>query len=152
MRSLRLAFFAGLLAVAAVAPVQAGPVQHGTALKKISITSAPEGAFTATGRLLCPAGQASTPFVTVSRTYPDGSLDLMVEKRFTCDDGSGTFELVIHVRLKFVSPGNFENNFRWLITGGTGQYENLEGFGTGFGTARDGELIDVYAGRLGEVR
>lgn len=151
MRLLRLLVLAGMLAVAAVAPVQAGPAQA-TSLKKISITSAQEGAFTATGRLLCSAGLAETPFVTVSRTYTDGSLDLVVIKKFTCDDGSGTFEVLIHVRLTFVSPGTFENNFRWTISGGTGLYEDLEGFGTGFGAVRDGELIDVYNGRVGQMR
>ena len=152
MRPLRLLVLTGLLAVAAAGPVQAGPAQQATSLKKISITSAQEGAFSATGRQLCPSGQAETAFAAVSRTYPDGSLDLVVIKKFTCDDGSGTFELLLHVRLKFVSPGTFENTFRWMISGGTGQYEDLEGFGTGFGASRNGELIDIYNGRVGHSR
>jgi hypothetical protein len=148
MRLFRLLTLTVVLGVAAVAPVQAGPAQQGSALKKVSITSAQEGAFTATGRVLCSAGQAETLFVAVSRTYPDGSLDLVVVKKFTCDDGTGTFELLVHVRLKFVSPGTFENNFRWVVSGGTGQYEALEGFGTGVGATRNGELIDLYSGRV----
>jgi hypothetical protein len=148
MRLFRFLVLVGTVAVVA-GPVQAGSVQQANSLKKISITSLQEGAFTATGRSLCPAGQASTPFAAVSQTYPDGSLDLVVVKKFTCNDGSGTFEMTIHVQLKFVSPGTFENNFRWLISRGTGSYEDLEGFGTGVGTARDGELIDIYTGRIG---
>src|SRR5688572_30489332 len=137
MRVFSLFVLAGALTVAA-APVQAGSVQQATSLKRVSITSAQNGPFTATGRLLCESGQASTPFVAVSRTYPDGSLDLVVVKRFACDDGSGTFEMTLHVRLEFVSPGIFENTFRWMISGGTGLYEDLEGFGTGVGEHRDG--------------
>lgn len=152
MRLLRLLVLAAVSAVAAVAPVQAGPAEQGIPLKKVSITSAQEGAFTARGRQLCPTGQAETPFAAVSRSYPDGSLDLVVIKKFTCDDRSGTFELLLHVRLKFVSPGTFGNTFRWVVSGGTGQYEELEGYGTGFGTTRDGELIDVYDGRVGLER
>ena len=35
--------------------------------------------------------------------------------------------MTIHVRLKFLSPGTFESNFRWLISSGTGAYEDLRG-------------------------
>ena len=148
MRLFHVLVLAGTVAVTAT-PVQAGSVQQANSLKKISITSAQEGAFTATGRLLCQAGQASTPFVAVSRTYPDGSLDLVVIKRFACDDGGGTFEMTLHVRLKFVSPGIFDNTFRWMISDGTGLYEDLEGFGTGIGVHRNGENVDLYTGRVG---
>ncbi len=148
MRLFKFLVLVGTVAVVA-GPVQAGSVQQASALKRISITSLQEGAFTATGRGLCRAGQASTPFAAVSRTYPDGSLDLVVVKMFVCDDGSGTFEMTLHVKLKALSSGSFENNFRWLISDGTGSYEDLEGFGTGVGIGRDGELIDIYTGRVG---
>lgn len=152
MRLLRSLVLVGTVAVVA-GPVQAGSVQQANALKRVSITSLQEGAFTATGRSLCQAGQASTPFAAVSRTYPDGSLDLVVVKRFTCDDGSGRFEMTLHVRLRLLSPGTFENTFRWMISAGTGRYEDLEGFGTGAGVARDsGELVDFYTGRIGSGR
>ena len=39
-----------------------------------------------------------------------------------------------------------------LISRGTGSYEDLEGFGTGVGAARNGELIDIYTGRIGTSR
>jgi hypothetical protein len=148
MRLFRFLVLVGTVAVVA-GPVQAGSVHQAISLKKISIESLQEGAFTATGRSLCAAGQASTPFAAVSRTYPDGSLDLVVVKKFTCDDGSGTFEMTLHVQLKAVSGGTFENNFRWLISSGTGSYEDLEGFGTGVGITRNGDAIDIYTGRIG---
>jgi hypothetical protein len=152
MRLFRFLVLVGTVAVVAGA-AQAGSDQPLTPLKRISIESLQEGAFTATGRGICPAGQASTPFAAVSRTYPDGSLDLVVVKRFTCDDESGTFEMTLNVQLRVVSPGTFENNFRWVISSGTGGYEDLEGFGTGGGLARNpGELVDFYIGRVGNSK
>jgi hypothetical protein len=150
MRLLTLLTLAVALALAANA-ASAGPDQPPTPFK-VSITSAQEGAFTATGHGICPSGQASTPFAAIARTFPDGSLDLDVNKSFVCDDGSGSFEMLIFVRLKMVN-GQFTNNFRWMITNGTGAYEDLTGLGTGTGEGRaGGELIDLYTGRIGEPR
>ena len=68
----------------------------------------------------------------------------MVGKSFTCDDGSGTFDVVIYVAVRPEAP---RNNFRWLITHGTGQHEGLLGAGTGFGDShRDG--LGHYTGRV----
>ena len=152
MRLIRFLVLVGTVAVVA-GPVHARSVQRAAPLKRISIESLQEGAFTATGRSVCPAGQASTPFAAVSRNYPDGSLDLVVVKKFTCDDGSGTFEMTLHVRLKRLVSGSFENTFRWMISDGTGSHEDLEGYGTGGGMARDpGELVDFYTGRVGSSK
>ena len=48
----------------------------------------------------------------------------MVGKSFACDDGSGSFDVVIYVAVR---PGAPRNNFRWLITHGTGPYDGLLG-------------------------
>jgi hypothetical protein len=146
MRLLSLLVLAVTLALA-TNTASAGPAQPPTPFK-ISITSVPDGPFTATGQGLCPSGQASTPFAAVARTFPDGSLDLDVNKTFVCDDGSGSFDMLLFVRLKLVD-GQFTNNFRWMITNGTGAYEDLSGFGTGEGVAIDGQAIDLYTGRAG---
>jgi hypothetical protein len=145
MRLLTLFTLAVALAIGTNA-ASAGPEQ--IAPFKFAMTSAPDGPFTATGHGLCPSGQASTLFVAVPRTFPDGSLDLDVNKSYVCDDGSGSFEMLIFVRLKLVN-GQFTNNFRWMITNGTGAYEDLTGSGTGEGTAIDGQLIDLFTGRTG---
>lgn len=115
---------------------------------KISITSVPDGVFTATGQGVCPSGQASTPFAALARTFPDGSIDLDVNKTFACDDGSGSFDMLLFVRLRMVN-GQFTNNFRWMITNGTGAYADLSGFGTGEGVTIRGQALDLYTGRTG---
>ena len=68
----------------------------------------------------------------------------LVGKSFTCDDGSGTFDVVIYVAVRPEAP---RNNFRWLITHGTGQYEGLLGSGTGFEDSA-GDELDHYLGRV----
>ena len=147
MRLLGLFALAATLAVATNA-ASAGEPAAPPAPLKISITSAQEGAFTATGHGVCRAGHASTPFAAVARTFPDGSLDLDVNKHFVCDDGSGSFDMLLFVRLKLVD-GQFTNNFRWMISNGTGAYEDLVGFGTGEGVTVDGQPTDRYRGRVG---
>ncbi len=146
MRLLSLLVLAVTLALA-TNTASAGPVEPPSPFK-VSITSEPDGPFTATGHGLCPSGQASTPFVAVPRTFPDGSFDLDVNKTFVCDDGSGSFDMLIFVRLKMVH-GQFTNNFRWMITNGTGAYEDFSGFGTGVGVTVEGQAIDLYTGRTG---
>lgn len=146
MRLLTLLVLAVVLALATNA-ASAGPAAPPTPFM-VSITSVPDGAFTASGHGVCPSGRASTPFAAVARTFPDGSLDIDVNKTFVCDDGSGSFDMLLFVRLKMVN-GGFTNNFRWMITNGTGAYEDLSGVGTGEGVTVDGQAIDLYTGRTG---
>ena len=146
MRLLGLLALVGTLAVTA-APAQAAPARQGLFVKKLSITSVPDGPFTTTSRDLCPSGQAETPVAAVIGDYPDGGVDLLVTKRFTCDDGSGTFDMVLFVQLRFA--GGFTDNFRWLITTGTGRYRDVQGFGTGVGTTTNGVFLDHYTGYAG---
>jgi hypothetical protein len=139
----------GALAVV-TAVAQAGPDDQGVAssqeapyAEKVSITSAVDGPFDATGRSLCPSGQVATTYNFFLGSVPDG-FNLVVGKSFTCDDRSGTFDVVIYVEVK---PRAERNNFRWLITHGTGQYEGLLGSGTGFGDSL-GDGLDHYTGRV----
>ena len=53
--------------------------------------------------------------------------------------------MLLFVRLTLVN-GQFSNNFRWMITNGTGAYEDLAGSGTGEGVSID---LDRYTGRTG---
>jgi hypothetical protein len=132
---------AGTLAVA-IASAQAASSDEAPYAEKVSITSPVDGPFNATGRSLCPFGQVATTYNFFLGSVPDG-FNLVVGKSFTCDDGSGTFDVVIYVE---VTPGAPRNNFRWLITHGKGQYEGLLGAGTGFGDSLDG--LDHYTGRV----
>jgi hypothetical protein len=68
--------------------------------------------------------------------------DLVVGKSFSCDDGSGTFDMVLHVQVRTVP---FRTDFRWLITHGTGRYADLRGAGAGYS---DSPQVDQYTGRV----
>jgi len=56
--------------------------------------------------------------------------------------------MLLFVRLKLVD-GQFTNNFRWMITNGTGAYEDFAGSGSGEGVTIDGQAVDLYTGRAG---
>lgn len=141
MRVFSLLVLAGALAVAA-ASARAGSVEQAPLAEKVSITSAMDGPFNATGHSVCPAGHVATTYNFNVGSFPDG-FDLVVGKTFTCDDGSGTFDVVVTVQVR---PQEARNNFRWMITDGTGQYDGLLGSGTGFGDSADG--LDHYTGRV----
>ena len=140
MRPFALSVLAGAMLLAlAASPAEA------TDLKQVEITSATDGPFTVSESAsgdLCLSGQTATTFNFVTRSEPN-RLDLLVGKRLTCDDGSGTFELVLAVRL------TGRDNFTWMVTGGTGKYEDLQGNGTGAGYFSSGVFADHYTGRVG---
>lgn len=141
MRVFSLFVLATALAVAG-ASAQAGSAEQAPFAEKVSITSPPDGPFNATGRSLCPSGDVATTYNFNVGSFPDG-FDLVVGKTFTCDDGSGTFDVVVTVQVRPQEP---RNNFRWMITDGTGEFEGLLGSGTGFGDRADG--LDHYTGRV----
>jgi hypothetical protein len=142
MRLFSLLILAGTLAVL-TASARAASVDEAPYTNKVSITSAVDGPFNATGQSICPSGQVATTYNFFLGSVSNG-FNLVVGKSFTCDDGSGTFDLVLYVEVR---PGAPRNNFRWLITHGTGQYEGLFGSGTGFGDSL-GDGLDHYTGRV----
>jgi hypothetical protein len=133
-----------LLGVAA-ALVMAAPAQA-SFLKKVEITSAADGPFTASGAI-CPSGQTATTFRIVLRPAATG-VDLLVGKTLTCDDGSGTIDLTLYVRVRFFG-GDVSAHLVWIVTGGTGQYERLQGVGTAVADFSSGEIVDHYVGMAG---
>ena len=133
-----------VVAGAALLALAASPAEA-TFLKHVEITSAIDGPFTVSESAsgdLCPAGETATTFNFVTRSEPN-RLDLLVGKHLTCDDGSGTFDLVLAVRL------TGRDNFMWMVTGGPGKYEDLQGNGTGVGYFANGVFADHYSGRVG---
>ena len=140
VRLFALSVLAGALLFALVAsPAEA------TFLKQVEITSATDGPFTVSESAsgdLCLSGQTATTFNFVTRAEPN-RVDLLVGKHLTCDDGSGTFDLVLAVRL------TGRDNFMWMVTAGTGNYEDLQGSGTGAGYSTNGVFADHYSGRVG---
>ena len=70
---------------------------------------------------------------------------LHVVKRFYCDDGSGTFDIKMLVRLNNTT---LQTSARWKFVGGTGSYTSLHGQGYLQGTpvVPGTSILDVYDG------
>lgn len=105
-----------------------------------------EGPFVATGTavddgVVCGTGEVITTFVKPAGFQSNRAVNLTVGKEFTCDDGSGTFSAKLQVRLDFARGVSFQ----WVITDGTGAYEDLRGAGSGFVVPVD---TDIYQGGL----
>ena len=77
-------------------------------------------------------------------------VNLTVLKEFTCNDGTGTFQAKLQVRIDYFRGVNFN----WVIVGGTDDYEDLKGAGGGMVVAPIGDppneigVVDVYTGKL----
>ena len=110
------------------------------------------GVFTASGSAvdadaMCPAGDVEDLSVEVYET-PNGIYEiLIVTKKFTCDDSSGTFDVKMVVRLDLSTN---ETIAIWRFTGGTGDYDGLRGLGKLVGTPVDPgvSITDVYDGKI----
>jgi hypothetical protein len=104
------------------------------------------GAFEARGAAVnrgyvCPTG--TNEFVAFDPDVDD--FDFMVTQMFTCDDGSGTFTIDLWVNLL---PRD-RTEFVWEITGGSGDYADLTGEGTGTGRpVKKDDFRDKYKGRV----
>jgi hypothetical protein len=137
---LRRIVLAGLMAVSLVAvPVVVGPAAAASRPQPVSIVSNMVmadpwnyGDFAASGSdLICAYGVVNDTRIVwgVPRSYharfPVGG-QLVVDKTFTCGDGSGQifFRLQIHGLWA-------TETFTWVILGGTGEYANLNGQGSG---------------------
>jgi hypothetical protein len=108
----------------------------------------PEGIFAAYGSavdegLVCGTGDVVEISGRILVQNVQG-MNLQIIHRFACDDGSGTFDVKLQVRIH-----RGVNNFHWVIVGGTGDYVNLRGRGSGVGHYGTGpDVLDVYSGRL----
>jgi hypothetical protein len=130
---------AAVLVVAMAAPAGATPpveVEFYEETIFIPGTEPPEGQpgpfwVTNDAEIICASGMQEDVSVR-AMGFNGWRLNLQVHKRFECD--SGTFDLMLQV--KFVLPNAKKgpsNTFNWVITGGTGDYENLHGQGKGIG-------------------
>jgi len=96
---------------------------------------------------MCPEGEVEDLSVTVYET-PNGIYEiLVVTKKFTCDDDSGTFDVKMVVRLDLSTN---ETIAIWRFTGGTDDYDGLRGLGKLVGTPVDPgvTITDVYDGKI----
>ncbi|MBA2385444.1 MAG: hypothetical protein H0V68_12390 [Actinobacteria bacterium] len=114
---------------------------------------APSGVFTSDGSVVCASGSTSDDFFpsgfqSDAAEGDAGGVVLHDRKTVTCDDGSGTFTLLLQGRTGFnVGEGTFG---RWVVLSGTGEYTDLHGRGTFTGTYRPSQsgLDEDYAGWL----
>jgi hypothetical protein len=102
------------------------------------------GPFTATGSVVCPRGDTVDLLTKAAGSQSGDQLQLLVLKRFTCADGSGSFDMLLRVHLVF-EP--FSDVATWTVVGGTGRYERLHGTGTLVGTPTATGVVDTLTGR-----
>jgi hypothetical protein len=151
----------GLLAAALALVVVAGPATAASP-QSVGIVShvtfnqngPNDGDFATTGQaadsgLICEAGTFVDTDIRFAGYQSDRAgrsvVQLQVDKTFTCDDGSGTFFVKLQIQADFATG---LETFRWVLTGGTGDYESLRGSGSG-STVRDADgngNTNVYLG------
>jgi hypothetical protein len=91
--------------------------------------------FTTTGPL-CPSGTVVDTVETVGGAHSgQPKIELRITTVYTCDDGSGTFDMLKHVFLTFNPDGSTTNTGPVQILGGTGAYAGLIGHGVDNGTS-----------------
>lgn len=107
----------------------------------------PNGTFTASGSavetgIICPTGMVFDDSVSSSGGQSPVLL-LFVHKHFTCDDGSGSFEMDLNVRI-----ADSGTTAQWRIVSGFGSLEGLSGEGYLTATLTENALYDTYFGRI----
>jgi hypothetical protein len=152
MRARRLAALIGIAAAALWAPVASAaiPVTRIT-LEVVFPTETEPGSetFVATGGVICDSGTAVSDPVMIKGfgRQGRGAGTFHLVKTLTCDDGSGTFKLLVDAG---ASP-NANGTIGGFAAGhGTGDYVGLRGGGSLVGSFYpDGSgITDVYTGRL----
>jgi hypothetical protein len=147
MRARRLAALIGVAAAALWAPGASAAIPVTTIT--INVVFGGTETFTATGGVVCDSGTAvSDPaFFTGGGAQGRGVLTFHLVKTLTCDDGSGTFKLLVDAAAAPNSGGTVGG---FAAGRGTGDYVGLRGGGSlvGTGFPDGGGLTDVYTGRL----
>ena len=146
MRTLRLGSTIGLLLALLVAPVASAAAPPTTVLT-IDIEFDVSEDFTASGGVLCDSGTALTDpvFAAGFGRKGRGAGTFHLIKTLTCDDGSGTFQILVNAGS---SPNSSGTVGGFAVIGGTGDYTGLRGGGHLVGTYTDVGIIDVYQGML----
>ena len=95
--------------------------------------------------LMCESAQGELLNLVIGWREPEYNIGAL--KRFTCDDGSGTFTVRLQARL--IEEQGYP--FRWVILDGTGDYEGLRGAGGGWVEDPYNQIpnhIDHHIGRV----
>ena len=157
MRKLSVITAALVMILAVAAPATAAPPEEVTLAGPSYFTGSGEFMTTDEAGLICPSGTTTDIFGKTSP--PDGQspnrINLQIRKLFVCGDNSGSFEIKLQVQI----PVNIDENnwptFTWVVVGGTGDYEDLKGNGSGFaafpifgGDPWPIGVFDVYQGHM----
>ena len=100
--------------------------------------------------LVCDEGDVEEVFRRVSGSRSIRNFNIQIVNEFTCDDGTGTFLVKLQVHVVLFSP----SSFTWTVVGGTGDYVDLRGAGSGDGIpgVPCGDvfvcILDLYDGKL----
>ncbi len=146
MRILRFGSALGVLLALLVAPMASAAAPPTTVIT-IDVTFGGAETFTATGGVVCESGTAVTDpvFVAGFGRIGRGVGTFHLVKTLTCDDGSGTFKLLVDAAATPSSPGTLGG---FAAGRGTGDYVGLHGAGSLVGTGTDTGIVDVYTGTL----
>ena len=146
MRRLGLGSTIGVLLVLLVAPMASAAAPPTTVLT-IDVVFEGTETFTATGGVICESGTAVTDpvFIAGFGRQGRGVGTFHLIKTLTCDDDSGTFQILVDAAGAPSSPGTLGG---FAVVGGTGDYTGLRGAGSLVGTGTDVGIMDVYTGRL----
>ena len=150
IHSLLIAF--ALLAITVSTVFAAPPMDvHIDAFEKLADENEP--LFNAVGSavdagVMCPTGKVEDLQVDIVGP-PDGTFRILnVLKKFDCEDGSGTFDVMLIVRLNLTTG---ETVARWNVVGGTGAYTHLHERGSLVGTpsnSNEYDILDAYDGMM----
>ena len=152
MRARKFAALIGIAAATLWAPVASAAVPVTTIRIEVVFATETEEqmeTFTATGGVVCESGTAVTDpvFVAGFGRQGRGAGTFHLVKTLTCDDGSGTFKLLVNAGASPTTSGTIGG---FAAGRGTGAYVGLHGGGSLVGTFYpDGSgITDIYTGRL----
>jgi hypothetical protein len=123
-----------VVALALAGPAQAAAPVSFTLTDTVDQT--PVRHFTTTGGALCAAGTFTDEVLVQAFARSDrsrsGGGNVLIRSHDTCGDGSGTFDALKHIELRFTDSG-FTGVGPTQILGGTGVYAGIVGHGVGVG-------------------
>lgn len=139
-----------LATVGLAAPAAAGgapPTVERVTITAVDTFGEPVGTFTADGDAICESGTVALVGDTTVTERPR-MLTFDLVKRFTCDDGSGSFD--VHIQARW-SPCEPTDQGLWTIVAGTGVYAGASGHGRLVGTyfpaaCAESGIVDVLTG------
>jgi hypothetical protein len=140
----RATLIVAILAAGLGVPAAAAPPQS-TTFTVVEQFDLGTGVFASDGSVVCASGTTSNDTFGSGFQSDRGGI-FHVRKTITCNDGSGTFTLLIQARVG-INVGNMAYG-PWVVLSGTGDYADLHGRGIVTGTPVPGGISDLYVGWL----